>query len=397
MPAPLEDITVTDVSQFISGPYCATLLAEMGAEVIKIEPPDGDPMRVLTAAIDPKLESLFCALNKNKKGITLNLRSEQGAEICQELASKSDVFVENLGPGVMERFGLGYDELSKLNPRLIYVSITGFGKNGPLKNRPSFDLIAQAMGGTIPLVGLVGGRPKMFLGDIVTGVYSALGAMYALYHRERTGKGQLVDMSLQDVVYSINIGVFTHTMLGEGKPEQIGFSFEHYPPGIRIPFYGIFPAQDGRIAIAAVTDKQARRCFKALGVEELADDEKFSNFFARFVHDEELLNMVSEFTSRMKRDEIVKKLVAARVPCGPVYEPTEVGKDSQLKARDMFHEVKYKGFKFPLPGVCIKLLESPGAINSPAPELGQHNEEILCEMLKYPKTEIERLKKSGVV
>jgi len=397
MPAPLEDITVTDVSQFISGPYCATLLAEMGAEVIKVEPPGGDPLRLLTAAIDPELEGLFCALNKNKKGIILNLRSEEGAEVCRQLALRSDVLVENLGPGVMDGAGLGYEALSKLNPRLVYVSITGFGKNGPLKERTSFDLIAQAMGGTIPLIGLLGGRPRIFIADITTGIYAALGAMLALYRRKESGRGQMVDISMQDVVYSINIGAFTHSLLSEGKSEQIGFSFEHYPPGIKIPLYGIFPAMDGRVAIAAITDGQARRCFKALGVEELADDKRFSNFLARFEHDEQLLNVVSELTSRMKRDEVVRRLVEARVPCGPVYEVSEVKKDGQLQAREMFHEVEYKGRRFPVPGVCLRLSQSPGAVKSPAPELGEHKKEVLGGMLKYSPEKIKELEQSGAI
>jgi len=199
------------------------------------------------------------------------------------------------------------------------------------------------------------------------------------------------------VVYSINLGAFTHSLLSEGKSEQIGFSFEHYPPGIKIPLYGIFPALDGRVAIAAVTDGQARRCFQALGVAELADDKRFSSFLARFEHDEQLLNVVSELTSRMKRDDVVKRLVEARVPCGPVYEVSEVKKDGQLKAREMFHEVEYKGRRFPVPGVCLRLSRSPGSVRSPAPELGEHRREVLGGMLKYSPEKIRELEHSGAI
>lgn len=394
MPAPLEGLRVIDASQFISGPFCATLLAEMGAEVIKVEPRFGDTLRVWTSLINPELEALFCALNKNKKSITLNLRDKEGVEIFKRLVSKSDILVENLGPGTMDEFGLGYETLRELNPRLIYVSISGFGRTGPYRERTAFDLIAQGAGGTAKLVERVGNKPKMFIADIVSGVYAALGAMFALYWREKTGRGQLVDISMQDVVFSLNLAGIVETALGE-KAEKIGLSITKYPPGIKLPLYGIYPAQDGEVAICALTDGQARRLFRAMGREELANDDKFSSFISRFENDEELNRIVSEWTSKMKRDEIVRILVEAKVPCGPIYDVSELRNDEQLKAREMFVEVNYKGMRFPIPGVCVKLSGSPGFVE-PAPELGKHSREILSS-LGYSEDEIRDFERRGVI
>lgn len=394
MPAPLEGLRVIDASQFISGPFCATLLAEMGAEVIKVEPRFGDTLRVWTSLINPELEALFCALNKNKKSITLNLRDKEGVEIFKRLVSKSDILVENLGPGTMDEFGLGYETLRELNPRLIYVSISGFGRTGPYRERTAFDLIAQGAGGTAKLVERVGNKPKMFIADIVSGVYAALGAMFALYWREKTGRGQLVDISMQDVVFSLNLAGIVETALGE-KAEKIGLSITKYPPGIKLPLYGIYPAQDGEVAICALTDGQARRLFRAMGREELANDDKFSSFISRFENDEELNRIVSEWTSKLKRDEIVRILVEAKVPCGPIYDVSELRNDEQLKAREMFVEVNYKGMRFPIPGVCVKLSGSPGFVE-PAPELGKHSREILSS-LGYSEDEIRDFERRGVI
>ncbi|MEM2190521.1 MAG: CoA transferase [Archaeoglobaceae archaeon] len=394
MSAPLEGVRVIDASQFISGPLCATLLAEMGAEVIKVEPKIGDTLRVWTSLIHPELEALFCALNKNKKSLTLNLRDKEGVEIFKRLASKSDILVENLGPGTMNEFGLGYEKLRELNPRLIYVSISGFGRTGPYRERTAFDLIAQGAGGTAKLVERVGNKPKMFIGDIVSGVYAALGAMFALYWREKTGMGQLVDVSMQDVVFSINLAGIVETALGE-KAKEIGLSITKYPPGIKLPLYGIYPAQDGEVAICALTDAQAKRLFRAMGMEELVSEGKFSTFISRFENDEELNKVVSSWTSKMKRDEIVRLLANAKVPCGPIYDVSELRNDEQLKARGMLVEVEYKGMKFQIPGVCVKLSESPGSVK-PAPELGKHNIEILSS-LGYSEDEIRNFERKGVI
>ncbi|MCX8172060.1 MAG: CoA transferase [Archaeoglobaceae archaeon] len=394
MCGPLEGIRVVDISQFISGPFCSTLLGEMGAEVIKVEPKMGDTLRIWTSLIDPELEALFCALNKNKKGITLNVRAKEGAEIFKKLVSKSDVLVENLGVGVMDGFGLGYDVLTKLNPKLIYVSISGFGRTGPYKDRTAFDLIAQAAGGTATLVGRVGNKLKIFIADIVSGIYAALGAMFALYYREKTGKGQLVDISMQDVVFSLNLAAIVETALGE-KAEKLGMSITKYPPGIKLPLYGIYPALDGEVAIAALTDSQAKRLFKAIALEEMANDERFSTFISRMRNEEELNGLLSNWTSKMSRKEITQVLTSARVPCSPVYEVSEVKNDEQLRARKMFVDLEYKGMKFPIPGICVKLSESPGSVKT-APELGQHNKEILS-FLGYTEEEIKELEKRGVI
>ena len=397
MKGPLEGVRVLEISQFISAPYCGAILGDLGAEVIKVEPKIGDVLRILTSLMHPDFEVFFCTLNRNKKGIALDLRKKESVRIVRELASKSDILIENLGPGIMEKFGLGYEEISKINPRIVYVSISGFGKTGPYKDRTAFDIIAQAAGGSLPLMGRVGNKPKMFIADIISGVFAALGAISALHYREKTGKGQLVDLSMQDVVFSINIGAILEVALGAEKLKSFNFSFTDYPPGLRIPLYGIFPALDGEVVIGAVTDAQAKRLFEAMGKLDLLQDEKFSTFISRFRNDDELIKIISEWTSKRRRDEIVDLLAKYRVPCSPVYQLSEIKNDRQLKEREMFVEVQYKGLKVLVHGVCLKFSETPGKVIRPAPELNQHAHEILKNVLGYPEEEIEKLKYLNII
>lgn len=388
---PLDDVKVLDVSHFISGPTCSMHLGEMGAEVIKVEPKMGEIFRLQSQFIDPEFESLFCALNKNKKGITLELEKEEGARIFRKLSSDADIIVENKGPEVMEKLGLGYEDIRNLNSGIIYVSISGFGKTGPYKDRTAFDLIAQGAGGTIPLVDRAENVPKIPFADMFTGVYAALGAMYALHHRDRTGDGQLVDVSMQDVVFSINLNAIGATIFGEEKAKEMGVSQDV----LKLPLYGIYPSIDGEVGICAMTDGQVKRLFKIMGKEKLIDDERFSNMVSRLEHIEELNEIVSSWTSNLKRDEIVEKLTGERIPCGPIYGISEVGDDKHLKARNMLHEVNYKNMKFPIPGICPKLSESPESV-VPAPELGEHNEEIFSS-LGYSEEDMEELREGGII
>lgn len=393
MTGTLEDIRVLDVSHFISGPTCGSILAKRGAEVIKAEPPLGDTMRLLTQAIDPEIEQMFCQLNVNKKGITLNLKKEKGAQILKELALESDVLIENLRPGAMKKYGLGYEELKKENPGLVYVSISGFGKTGPKKGSPAFDLIAQATGGSLTLMDMIGNKPKMFIADLSSGVYAAMGAIEALYHREKTGEGQLVDISMEDVIFSLNLGAIVESVISKEKLEEMGMSFNQYPPGLILPLYGVHPTKDGKVAICAITEGQAERLFEAMGKEDEFDE--YSHFMDRFEKDKELIDIVDDWTSNFERDEIVEKLQEANVPCGPVLQPGEVSEDEQLKSRDMLVDVDYKGMDTLVPGAVTKLSESSGEVKSGAPELGEHTEEILSS-IGYSEKEIKEFKEEDI-
>ncbi len=393
MSGSLDGIKVLDVSHFISGPTCGSILAKRGAEVIKAEPPLGDTMRLLTQAIDPEMEQMFCQLNVDKKGITLNLKEDKGAEILKKLALESDVLIENLRPGAMEKYGLGYEDLKEENPELVYVSISGFGRTGPKQGSPAFDLIAQSTGGTLPLMGMIGNKPKMFIADLSSGVYAAMGAIEALYQREKTGEGQLVDISMQDVVFSLNLGAIVESVVSKDKLDEMGMSFTEYPPGLILPLYGVHPTKDGEVSICAITEGQAERLFEAMGKED--EFENYSHFMDRFEKDKELIDIVDDWTSDLKREEVVEKLQEANVPCGPVLEPREVSDDEQLKSRDMLVEVDFKGMETLVPGVITKLSDSGGEVESGAPELGEHTEEVLSS-LGYSEEEIEEFKEEDI-
>lgn len=399
----LDDIKVLDVSHYISGPTCASILAKRGAEVIKVEPPSGEWSRDMLQKFDPEMEKLFGIRNLNKKGIALNYRKEKGAEILKELASESDVLVENQRPGAMKYYGLGYEELKKVNPRLVYVSISGFGGSGPRKGKVSFDLIAQATSGT--LLSVVDkrdrDRPEAYLADITTGIYSAMGAIEALYQREKTGEGQLVDVSMQDAAFSLNSEAIAENSVSNFQEKRDLSRLRH-------PFYGVYPSKDGKVAICAVTPGQAENLLKVMGKEDKFKE--YSNFRDITENFEEVrkLNLekmkkkkkefekiVDDWTSDRTRDEIVEKLQEVNVPSGPVLQPSEVTDDKQLRSRDMVVEVDFKGMDALVHGPVTKLSDSQEAEINSAPELGEHTTEVLSS-LGYSKEKIEKFKEEGI-
>lgn len=369
------------------------LLADMGAEVIKVEPsPIGDYIRVGTL-FEKGLAPLYTVFNRNKKSITLNLKkSEEARNIFRKLAAKSDVILTNALPGDLEAINLGYEDMKKVKADIIYATISGYGRSGLNEyiEQPAFDIVAQATGGVLDTLKMYE-MPKIPFADINAGTYCALGIMQALFYRERTGKGQLIDISMQDIMFAYNIlSHISHTLSSE-----IEQSF-----GRILPLYNVFKTKDGHVAIVVITEKQWHRICDAMEKPELKRDRKYNSPLKRWKRSEEVDTILQNWTQTKTTQEIDTLLSKSRVPCGPVIPFNEVMNHPQLLARGMSTDVELSevGKSVRLPGIIIKLSESPGEIINPqGPTLGQNNEEIYSQLLDVSSEEIQKLKKEGII
>ncbi|MHA1265470.1 MAG: CaiB/BaiF CoA transferase family protein [Candidatus Helarchaeota archaeon] len=389
----LDGIRVLDLSQFFSGPWCGMLLADMGAEVIKVEPsPIGDYIRVGTL-FEKGLAPLYAVFNRNKKSITLNLKkSEKAREIFRDLVKKADVVLTNALPGDLEVLHLGYEDLKILNPRLIFAAISGFGRSGleEYVKQPAFDIVAQATGGILDALKMYE-APKIPFADINAGTYCALGILQALFYRERTGKGQFIDISMQDIMFAYNI--LSH--ISRTLRAEIEQSFSRI-----LPLYNIFETKDGHVAIVVITEKQWHRICDVMGNPELKRDRRYNSPLKRWKRSEEVDAILSNWTQTKTTSEIVSLLYQHRIPGGEVIPFDQVQDHPQLQARNMSLDVELPevGKSVKLPGIIIKLSESPGQIQSPqGPALGEHTDTILTELLQYSPEEIAQLRKSGAI
>ncbi|MHA1377148.1 MAG: CaiB/BaiF CoA transferase family protein [Candidatus Helarchaeota archaeon] len=393
----LEDIKVLDISQFLSGPYASCLLADLGAEVWKLESPIGETLRLYTL-FKPSLSPMMSLLNRNKKGITLNLRKDRGRSIFKKLVEKVDVLLENNVPGYMDKLGLGYKALKKINPRLIFCSISGFGHTGPLKDRPAFDMIAQAMGGIMSVMKKEDEPPSVFFADLGAGVHAAYGILAALHYRNRTGKGQFVDISMQDIMFAFNFRAVIRGALPEEALQR------EDQERITIPIYDSFKCKDGYVAIVSITDRQWKRMLIAINRTDLLQVRKYKNIIKRISSVEEICKIVESWTLTKTVEEVVKTLENAKIPCGPIVPYKEVANHPQIIAREMVKEFEIddpekKGEKrtIKIPGVIVKLSESPGNVWTLAPSLGEHNQEIYGDILGFETDQIIQLKRNGVI
>jgi CoA:oxalate CoA-transferase len=390
-PKMLEGVRVLDLSQFISGPWGAVFLADQGAEVIKVEPPGfGEALR-LFVFYEKQIAPLFSILNRNKKSITLNLREKAGQDLLKDLVKQADVLLENFTPGTMDKWGIGYETLKEINPRLIYAAISGFGQTGPYSNRTAFDIIAQSTSGTISAMD-IDGPPGIPIADYSAGHVIAIGISQALYWREKSGKGQFIDLSMQDLMYAVNIRAQTREFTDLSKGRE-------YSSRI-LPTYNIYPTKDGlRVAIVSLTEKQFVRLMTVIGRPELLKDKRLKNPIKRFDNVDFLDELLEAWTTTKTRDEIVEILEDQRVPCGPVVTVDEVRSHPQLEARGMFvRKFQFEGVKqATLPAPVLKFSETPGSIEAKGPDLGQHNDEILKGLLGLSSEDIEKLKKQGII
>lgn len=395
MKRPLDGIRVLDLSRVLAGPYCTMLLADMGAEVIKIERPEtGDDSRFFSPFKDGE-SGYYIFLNRGKKSITLNLREPEAVAVFKDLVKISDVVVENFKPGVVEKLGIGYSELKRVNPRIVYASISGFGQDGPFAHRPAYDIVAQAMGGLMSITGYPEVPPTRAgnsLGDVTSGLFTAYGILLALFHRERSGDGQYVDVAMMDSIFSFLENNVMRYLFSGVVPTRIG---SRHP--ISAPF-DIYQAKDGYVVIAVANDALFKRFAEAIGKPELALDERFVTDPQRLAHQQELKEIIEEWTREQAVEEVVEYLNGFSIPSSPVLDIAQVCAHPQIQARRMLVEIEQPGLgPIKVPATPVKLSETPAVVTGPAPALGEHNQEVLETLLRYSAVRIEHLKAKGAI
>lgn len=397
-PRPLDGIRVIDVSSFIAGPFCTTQLAEFGAEVIKCELPGvGDPLRKFGSIHECGETLPWLSECRNKKSVTLDLRKPDGAEVLKSLVAISDVLVENFQPGTLEKWGLGWDVLSAINPRLVMVRISGYGQTGPYSGRPGFGRIANAFGGLSYLAGYPD-RPPVTPGsatipDYLAGIYGAYGALLALRSRDTTGKGQIVDIGLYEPVFRI---------LDELAPafDSRGFVRERMGPGtVNVVPHSHYPTKDNRwIAIACTNDKIYQRLAVAMNEPHMAQPENWGTLANRERDRAEVDRRVGEWTATHDRAELMRICEEAQVPCGPLYSIDEIFEDPQYAARGNILKMKDERVgELPIPNLMPRLSETPGRVNWLGPSLGEHNDEVFKGLLGMSDDDVRRLGDAGVL
>lgn len=393
---PLEGVTVLDLTHAYSGPFCTMHLADQGATVIKLEVPGkGDQCRSW-APIKNGASGYFAYINRNKKGLTLNLKEEEGRKVFLELIQKVDVLVENFRVGTMEKLGLGYEVLKEINPKLIYASISGYGLEGPLAKRPCYDIVAQAMGGMISMTGFPEKMVKVgpAIADNYSGSYLSLGIVMALYQRTQTGVGRRVDVSMVDTIFSIlESGVVEYTVHG-----KVMHPVGNQDPSIA-PFDS-FAAKDGEFVMACGTDGFFQSLCKVMGEEEIAADPRFVNNTERCKnYIPALKGKIEAWTKQHTIDEVEEAIAGAGIPFGRIQNLAEVCESDLIQERKMLWEVEDHGIgeTIRIPGTPIKFHGSEDAVRSSAPLLGEHTDEILKEFLHYTDEKISDLREHALI
>lgn len=394
----LEGLKVVELGSLIAGPFAGKMFAEFGADVLKVEPPKkGDPLREWRHVYDGN--SLWWRLqSRNKKSVTINLKSEEGQDIVRSLVKEADIVIENFRPGTLEKWNLGYENLSKINPGIIMVRVSGYGQTGPYKDKPGFGSIGESMGGIRYVTGhpeLPPPRVGISLGDSLAAMYSVIGAMMALYHRDikGTGEGQIVDVALYESVFSLMEGML---------PEYDKFKVIRERSGASLP--GVAPSntyqcKDGKyIVIGGNGDAIFKRFMNAIGRADLADDPSFESNKGRAANADFLDEAIENWTNTVDLDTALETLDQAHVPAGPIYNIEDIIKDPQYNAREMIQEFELgENDNLKIPGIIPKLSRTPGRTNWLGPELGEHTEDTLKKLLGLDQQQIEELKSKGVI
>ncbi|MDI9894571.1 CoA transferase [Rhodococcus sp. IEGM 1381] len=394
---PLSDLRVVEMGQLLAGPFCGQLLADFGAEVIKLEPPGkGDPMRQWGRE-KPHGKSLWWpVVARNKKSVTCNLRTEEGQTLARNIIGKSDIVVENFRPGTLERWGLGYEELRTLDPRLIMARVTGYGQDGPYSPRAGFGSIGEAMGGIRYVTGnpdLPPSRAGISLGDSLAAVFATIGVLTAVHHRERTGRGQLVDSAIYEAVLAMMESLLPEYEIGGYQRERTGSVLPNIAPS------NVYPTKGGEmILVAANQDSVYARLVTAMGRADLVSDPRYVDHASRGVNMEELDAVIGSWTAELGTDEVLDILHEAGVPAGRIYTARDMFDDPHFAARDAIVRLAHPDFgEIPMAGVVPKLSDSPGAVRHAGPELGEHNSDIYGSLLGLSDSEQAALADRGII
>jgi crotonobetainyl-CoA:carnitine CoA-transferase CaiB-like acyl-CoA transferase len=393
---PLAGIRVVELGQVIAGPFCGQLLGDYGAEVIKIEPPGtGDVLRQWGRA-DATGDSLWWSVTaRNKRSVTLNLRVPEGQELVRRLVEVSDILVENFRPGTLERWGLGWEALSAVRPELIMVRISGFGQTGPYAARAGYAAIGEAMGGLRALTGYPDRPPTrvgISIGDSLTGMFGALGALAALENRHRTGRGQVIDASIFESVLAVTEALVTEWHARGVVRERTGPTLPGIAPS------NVYPTHDGQVLIAANQDSVFHRLVQAMGAPELISDPRFVNHQARGRHMHEIDALIADWTRHHSSADILMRLHEAGVPAGLVYEPRDMLEDPHFAARESLAKVKDERHgELVMQAVVPKLGETPGSIRWAGQALGADTDAVLTELLGLSAEQIDELRSTGVI
>ncbi|MGA2958003.1 MAG: CoA transferase [Thermodesulfobacteriota bacterium] len=405
----LEGVRVIDLTAWLAGPFLSMQLAALGAEVIKIErPKTGEPVRSGVPFVGPRgvrsegktnedIGLVYLKRNRGKKSITLNMKNKQGKEIFRNLVANGDVILENFAPGTMEGFGFDYPGLKEINPKIIFCSISGYGQSGPYKDRPAFDLTIQATSGIMAVTGFPDGPPLRcgpWIGDLIPALYGLSGILAALASREKTGHGERIDVSMQDCCFSMIMDESLDLLVSRKIPTRQG---NRNP---RIVPWSTFPTKDGNIAICVFSNDQWKVFLEAIGREDCLKDPRFQNLGDRLKNENDVEAVVKEWSRNLSTEEALKILRKREVPCDPILEVKEVLEDPQLKSRGMIQELRHPlsgGTGLKAAGFPIRFSELPAQYASPAPLLGQHNDEIYMGLLGFSIEEMEQLRKEGII
>ena len=395
MAGPLAGIKVLDLTRVLAGPYTTMILSDLGAEVIKIEQPGiGDESRNF-GPFKNGFSLYFMSVNRGKRSVTLNLKTERGKTIFKQLVKQSDILVENFRPGTMKKFGLDYEALAAEHPSLIYAACSGFGQTGPFAQQGAYDMIIQGMGGIISITGEPDGPPVRVgtsISDITAALFTTIGILSALHHRNNTGKGQLVDVAMLDSLVAVLENAIVRYFATDEIPKPLGSRHPAITP------FEAFESADGHVIIAIGNDVLWAKFCEHVDRKNLISDPRFSSNAERTANHSELFPILSEIMRQRTTDEWIDALEKIGVPCGPINTIDKVVSHPQVQAREMITQVVHQVTgAVEVPGVPIKLSDTPGDVDAPAPGLGEHTDDILTDMLKMSSDEMEQLRQEGII